>query len=57
MILGVCMTNFDLVHPAVGAIKFNFRICTLDEFLGVLPRIPSGRLKKQFSFLKLNLVG
>jgi hypothetical protein len=43
MILGVCMTNFDLVHPAVGAIKFNFRICTLDEFLGVLPRIPSGR--------------
>jgi hypothetical protein len=23
------MTNFDLVHPAVGAIKFNFRICTL----------------------------
>jgi hypothetical protein len=51
------MANFDLVHPAVDAIKFNFRICTRDGFLGVLPRITNGRWKKKFSFLKLNSVG
>jgi len=33
MTLGVCVTDFDVVHPAVGAIKLNFRIYTLDEFL------------------------
>jgi hypothetical protein len=57
MTLSVCLTDFDLVHPAVGAIKLNFRIRTLDTFLGALPRIPAGREKNQFSFLKLNLVG
>ena len=33
MTLRVCVTDFDVVHPAVGAIKLNFRIYTLDEFL------------------------
>jgi len=43
MTLGVCLTDFHLVHPAVGAIKLNFKIRTLDEFFGALPRIPAGR--------------
>src|SRR5882762_3382257 len=40
--LGVCVTDFDVVHPAVGAIKLNFRIYTLDEFLA--PRASEIRL-------------